>query len=540
MNQDLIIPSAHVDRFAQEHLPARALWPVLEFTLPELQYPPALNCATELLNRNVESGHGGRTVFHFPGGRWTYDDLLATANRIAHVLVDDFGLVSGNRVLLRAPNNPLLAACWFAVLKAGGIVVCTMPLLRARELRYILDHAQVNLALTDARFGDALAEAMAQPASQRVPVTRFGNGELESLALTKSADFADVETAADDVAIIAYTSGTTGRAKGTVHFHRDIMAACDCWPKHVLRASEDDIFCGSPPLAFTYGLGGLILFPMRIGASTLLLEQAAPPQLLEAIQAHRPTVIFTSPTGYRAMLGKIGEYDISSLRKCVSAGETLPLATFEAWKAATGLQVIDGIGATEMLHIFISSADGDVRPGATGRAVPGYTACIVDDDLNELPAGQIGKLAVRGPTGCRYLSDEERQRTYVQRGWNLTGDAYRMDEDGYFWYQARADDMIISSGYNISGPEVENVLLEHACVQECGVVGVPDEERGHIVKAFVVLKSHVQPAESLVKELQTFVKSQIAPYKYPREIEFVTALPRTDTGKLQRFKLREL
>jgi 2-aminobenzoate-CoA ligase len=540
MNQDLIVPSAHVDRFAQEHLPPRALWPVIEFNLPELQYPPALNCATELLDQNVELGHGGRTVFYFPGGSWTYSDLLATANRIAHVLVDDFGLVPGNRVLLRAPNNPLLAACWFAVLKAGGIVVCTMPLLRARELRYILDHAQVNLALTDARFGDALDEAMAQTASRQVPVTRFGNGELESLAMTKPTDFADVETAADDVAIIAYTSGTTGRAKGTVHFHRDIMAACDCWPKHVLRASPDDIFCGSPPLAFTYGLGGLILFPMRIGASTLLLEQAAPPQLLEAIQAHRPTVIFTSPTGYRAMLGKIGEYDVSSLRKCVSAGETLPLATFRAWKDATGVQIIDGIGATEMLHIFISAADDDVRPGSTGRAVPGYTACVVDDALNELPPGQIGKLAVRGPTGCRYLSDEELQRTYVQKGWNLTGDAYRMDEDGYFWYQARADDMIISSGYNISGPEVENVLLEHACVQECGVVGVPDEERGHIVKAFVVLKPHVQPADALVKELQDFVKSQIAPYKYPREIEFVTALPRTDTGKLQRFKLREL
>jgi 2-aminobenzoate-CoA ligase len=540
MKQELIIPSAHVDRYAEQHLPSRELWPVLEFTLPELQYPPALNCATELLDKNVQLGHGARTVFHFPGGRWTYRDLLTNANRIAHVLVDDFGLVPGNRVLLRAPNNPLLAACWFAVLKAGGIVVCTMPLLRARELRYILDHAQVSLALTDARFGDALDEAIAQAGSRQVPVARFGNGEIESLALTKQADFDDVETAADDVAIIAYTSGTTGRAKGTVHFHRDIIAVCDCWPKHVLRASADDIFCGSPPLAFTYGLGGLILFPMRIGAATLLLEQAAPPQLLDAIQLHRPTVLFTSPTAYRAMLGRIAEFDVTSLQKCVSAGETLPIATFEAWKEATGLQIIDGIGATEMLHIFISAADDDIRPGATGRAVPGYTACVVDDDLNELPVGDIGKLAVRGPTGCRYLSDEERQRAYVQKGWNLTGDAYCMDADGYFWYQARADDMIISSGYNISGPEVENVLLEHASVQECGVVGVPDEERGHIVKAFVVLKPPAQPTAPLIKELQDFVKSQIAPYKYPREIEFVSALPRTDTGKLQRFKLREL
>jgi 2-aminobenzoate-CoA ligase len=539
MTQELKTFSAHVDRFAEEHLPARELWPVLEFTLPELQYSAQLNCATELLDRNIERGHGNRTVFHFPGGQWTYDDLLATSNRIAHVLVDDFGLVPGNRVLLRAPNNPLLAACWFAVLKAGGVVVCTMPLLRARELRYILDHAQVNHAITDARFGAALDEAMAQPASRHVPVVRFGNGELESLAENKSPEFENVRTGAEDVAIIAYTSGTTGRAKGTVHFQRDLVAACDCWPRHVLRANADDIFCGSPPLAFTFGLGGLILFPLHIGASTLLLEQAAPPQLLEAIQTHRPTVIFTSPTGYRAMLGRIGEYDVSSLQKCVSAGETLPRATFDAWKDATGVSIIDGIGATEMLHIFISSAGDDIRPGATGRVVPGYRARIVDDQLNEVPVGQIGKLAVRGPTGCRYLADEERQRAYVKDGWNLTGDAYRMDEDGYFWYQARADDMIISSGYNISGPEVENVLLEHVAVQECGVIGVPDEERGHIVKAFIVLKPDIEQHERLVKELQEFVKAQIAPYKYPREIEFVSALPRTDTGKLQRFRLRE-
>ncbi len=540
MKQDVPTHSGHVDRFAEEHLPARDLWPVLDFTLPELHYPAKLNCAEELLDRNVERGHGARTVFHFPGGTWSYDELLSTANRIAHVLVDDFGIVPGNRILLRAPNNPLLAACWFAVLKAGGIVVCTMPLLRARELRYILDHAQVNLAICDDRFSAALDEAIAQPGGRTVTVIRFGNGELESLAQTKSPHFENVQTSAEDVAIVAYTSGTTGRAKGTVHFHRDIIAACDCWPHHVLRATSADIFCGSPPLAFTYGLGGLILFPLRVGASALLLEQAAPPQLLEAIQTHRPTVIFTSPTGYRTMLGKITEYDVSSLSKCVSAGETLPLSTFEAWQQATGLSIIDGIGATELLHIFISSSGADIRPGATGRVVPGYRACIVDDEMNELPPGQIGKLAVRGPTGCRYLADEERQRVYVRNGWNLTGDAYRMDEDGYFWYQARADDMIISSGYNISGPEVENVLLEHACVQECGVVGVPDDVRGHIVKAFIVLKPDVAQHDTLVKELQDFVKSQIAPYKYPREIEFVSALPRTDTGKLQRFKLREL
>jgi 2-aminobenzoate-CoA ligase len=530
--------SAHVDMFARDHLPPWELWPVLEFTLPELQYPEYLNCAVELLDCNVERGRGQQVVFQFPGGQWSYDALLGVANRIARVLVEDMGLVPGNRVLLRGPNNPTMAACWFAVLKAGGIVVSSMPLLRARELQHILQHARIDLAITDARFAADLDEALALSA-HKLPVVRFGNGELESLSERKSENFDNVNTAGDDVAIIAYTSGTTGPAKGTVHFHRDIIAVCDCWPRHVLCANENDLFCGSPPFAFTFGLGALILFPMRAGARSLLLERSTPPDLLASIAAYRPTVLFTSPTAYRAMLSRLSDFDMGSLRTCVSAGEALPLATFRAWQDATGIAIIDGIGATELLHIFISASGKDIRPGSTGRVVPGYRACIVDDAMNEVPVGQIGRLAVRGPTGCRYLADEERQRIYVKQGWNLTGDAYRMDEDGYFWYQARTDDMIISAGYNISGPEVENVLLEHRCVQECGVVGAPDALRGQIVKAYVVLKPDTLPGEGLVKELQEFVKSQIAPYKYPREIEFVAALPRTETGKLQRFRLRE-
>ncbi|HET9441042.1 MAG TPA: AMP-binding protein [Longimicrobiales bacterium] len=523
--------SAHRDTFVRDHLPPRELWPKLEYTLPELKYPRQLNCAVELLDENVERGAGNRTAFHFPGGRCTYAELLELANSIANSLVGMYGLAPGQRVLLRAPNNLMLAACWFAVLKAGGIVVCTMPLLRERELQYILGHARVSLAITDDRFADELVRA-----AGRTPVIRFS----QLTAVGASSAFANVRTAADDVAIIAYTSGTTGEAKGTVHFHRDMIACCDCWPPYVLQPAPEDIFCGSPPFAFTFGLGGLVLFPMRIGASSLLLEQATPPQLLAAIQEFRPTISFTSPTAYRAMLSKIQEFDVSSLRACVSAGEPLPLATFEAWKAATGIEIIDGIGSTEMLHIFISASGRDIRPGSTGKVVPGYTARIVDDNMRDVPVGEIGKLAVRGPTGCRYLANEERQRSYVRDGWNLTGDAYRMDADGYFWYQARSDDMIISSGYNISGPEVENVLLEHPAVLECGVVGVPHDERGQIVKAFIVLKPDVSPSEDLVRELQEHVKQQIAPYKYPRAVQFCDSLPRTNTGKLQRFKLREL
>ena len=540
--------SAHVDTFCRDNLPPRELWPDMDYTrLPELAaYPPRLNCAAELLDKAVEKGWGDRTVLHYPGGKWTYGQLLETANRIAHVLVEDLGVVPGNRVLLRGPNNPMMAACWFAVLKAGGVVVCTMPLLRVRELTYIADVARIRLALCDTRVAAECEQAMATTAAgfrrEGGRVVHFHSatpGSLESLMAGKPGSFDNCDTAADDTALIAFTSGTTGQGKGCMHFHRDVLAACDCFPPHVLKAEADDVFCGSPPLAFTYGLGGLLLFPMRIGASSLLLEQASPPQLLQGIQDHRATVVFTAPTAYRAMAGPAKGFDLSSLRKCVSAGETLPTPTFELWREATGLEIIDGIGSTELLHMFISSSGDDIRPGSTGQVVPGYEAKVIDDEGNEVSSGTIGRLAVRGPTGCRYMNNLERQRTYVQDGWNLTGDSYIQDEEGYFWYQARTDDMIISAGHNISGPEIEAVLLDHPKVAECGVVGVPDEERGQIVKAYVVLRQGFEPSPELVKELQDFVKAEIAPYKYPRAIEFLDTLPRTETGKLQRFKLRE-
>ncbi len=540
--------SAHVDTFCRDNLPPRELWPEMDYTrLPELAaYPPRLNCAAELLDRAVEKGWGGRTVLYYHGGKWTYGQLLETANRIAHVLVEDLGVVPGNRVLLRGPNNPMMAACWFAVLKAGGVVVCTMPLLRVRELTYIADVARIRLALCDARVAAECEQAMSTTAAgfarEGGRVVQFHSatpGSLESLMAGKPASFDNCDTAADDTALIAFTSGTTGQGKGCMHFHRDVLAACDCFPEYVLKAEEDDVFCGSPPLAFTYGLGGLLLFPMRIGASSLLLEQASPPQLLQGIQDHRATVVFTAPTAYRAMAGPAKGFDLSSLRKCVSAGETLPKPTFELWREATGIKIIDGIGSTELLHMFISSSGEDIHPGSTGKVVPGYEAKVIDDEGNEVPPGTIGRLAVRGPTGCRYLNNLERQRTYVQDGWNLTGDSYIKDEEGYFWYQARTDDMIISAGHNISGPEIEAVLLDHPMVAECGVVGVPDEERGQIVKAYVVLRQGFEPSPELVKELQDFVKAEIAPYKYPRAVEFLESLPRTETGKLQRFKLRE-
>ncbi len=530
--------TSHVDTFARDGLPPVERWPTLLFQLPELQYPERLNAATELLDAMC-STFGDRPCVHTDDGAWTYADLAARSNRIARVLVEDMGLVPGNRVLLRAANTPELIACWFAVLKAGGVVVATMPLLRAVELEQIIERAQVSHALTDARIADELEQAQRARPVLRELLTFGPGGELEERAAGKPADFDVVDTASDDVALIAFTSGTTGDPKGCIHFHRDILAVCDTAARHILAPQPDDVFTGTPPLAFTFGLGGLVLFPFRFGASTVPLERPSPEALLEAIQKRNVTTLFTAPTAYRALLRQEGLSEVTSLHTCVAAGEPLPVATSDAWFARTGIRIVDGIGATEMLHIFISAPADRVRPGSTGLPVPGYEAMVVDDDMRPLPPGQVGRLAVRGPTGCRYLSDA-RQATYVRDGWNLTGDAYLVDEDGYFWFQARADDMIISSGYNISGLEVEGALLEHAAVEECAVIASPDEERGNVVKAFVVLAPGIEPDDELVATLQRHVKERIAPYKYPRKIAFVDALPKTQTGKVQRFRLREL
>jgi len=541
-------PTAHVDRFAADNLPPRALWPVMDYsTVPELAaYPARLNAAVALLDDMVAAGHGARTCIHFERRRLSYAALLDMANRAARVLVEDYGLKPGNRVLLRGPNNPMMVACWFAVLKAGGICVTTMPLLRARELTTLIEKAEITLALCDVRLAEEI-----EAARRRAPrLARIGyftatceqghaDADLDRRMARKRTGFANVATAADDVALIAFTSGTTGTPKGTMHCHRDVLAICDCFPRSTFDAGPDDIVCGSPPLAFTFGLGALTLFPMRFGAATVLVEQFNPELLLKTIADYRVTACYTAPTGYRTMADMVGRFDLRSLKKCVSAGEHLPKPTAELWHQATGIKIIDGIGATELLHIFISASRDAVRFGATGRAIPGYQARIVDADGNPVPDGEPGRLAVRGPTGCRYLADPERQRAYVQNGWNLTGDVYRRDQDGYFWYQARADDMIISAGYNIAGPEVESVLLDHPKVKECAVVASPDPQRGHVVKAFVVLREPAEAGPATVQLLQDFVKAEIAPYKYPRAIEFVAALPRTETGKLQRFKLRE-
>lgn len=530
-------PSGHADGFARANLPPPHSWPEFVFDLPELHYPPRLNCAAELLDGAVERGWGGRTALVGAGERLTYAGLLDRVDRIAHVLRHDLGLETGNRVLVRGANCPAMAACILGVIKAGCIAVPTMPLLRARELGAIIDKARVNAVLCAAALAGEI-DALGLP----LPVLLFGGpgpgpNALEQRMARHAGPFAASDTAQDDVCLISFTSGTTGVPKGTMHFHRDVLAICDCFARHVLRSQAADVFIGTPPLAFTFGLGGLLLFPLRVGAAAVLLEKPTPETLLGAIAQHRATVCFTAPTFYRQMAALAAGFDLSSLRASVSAGEALPVATREAWQAATGLAMIDGIGATELLHIFISSAGDDIRPGATGKPVPGYQACILDAQGRPVGPGVIGRLAVKGPTGCRYLADE-RQRDYVRDGWNLTGDAYEMDADGYFYYRSRTDDMIISAGYNIAGPEVEEALLRHPAVAECAVVGRSDPERGQVVEAHVVLRAGQIGSQDLAQQLQEFVKGQIAPYKYPRAILFKERLPRTETGKLQRFKLR--
>jgi 2-aminobenzoate-CoA ligase len=533
--------SGHQDSFARDNLPPRASWPDLRLEEAGLAYPERLNCVAELLDTHVAAGRGGRAAVIANDLHWSYADLAEIVNRIANVLTRDLGMVSGNRVLLRAGNTPMMVAAYLAVIKAGGVAVATMPMLRAGELAYPLRKARIALALCDHRLTAELETARAQvPELARIVAFGSAGSELEALMAQPGYEhFEAVDTARDDVCLIAFTSGTTGEPKGTMHFHQDMLAICDCYGARVLKASPEDRFTGSPPLAFTFGLGGLVLFPMRIGAAMVLPEKAGPADLIDAIERHKVSVVFTAPTAYRAMLDKLDGRDISSLNICVSAGEALPKATFDAWQARTGMPLLDGIGATEMLHIFIGAPREAIRPGSTGLPVPGYEAKIVDAEGRDVPNGTPGRLAVRGPTGCRYLADP-RQAVYVLNGWNITGDTYLRDADGYFWYQARSDDMIVSAGYNIAGPEVEACLLTHEAVAECGVVGAPCPERGQIVKAYVVLREGVTGDAALVKTLQEHVKAGIAPYKYPRAIEFVPALPKTATGKLQRFALRQI
>ncbi|MFI5010787.1 MAG: AMP-binding protein [Hyphomicrobiales bacterium] len=533
--------TAHIDHFAKDHLPPPEDMPDFIFTLPELRYPDRLNCVAELVDSWLGKGHGAQPCFRSLDRSLSYAEFAALVNRIANVLVTEYGLVPGGRVLLRSPNNPLMAAALFAVMKAGGVAVTSMPLLRAKELAFMSDKAKVALALCDHRIMEELEKArLATPGLDTIlPMGGPSSADLMRRVEKASPEFAACPTAAEDICLIAFTSGTTGVPKGAMHNHRDLVATCDTYGKYVLEPRADDVFIGSPPLAFTFGLGGGALFSLRVGAASILLEQAQPDRLIEAIRTLKPTVLFTAPIAYRALLARAQPGDLASLRVCVSAGEALPKATWEAWYKATGIEILDGIGSTEMLHIFIGAPTGKTKPGSTGIPVPGYEAKIVDEQGRDLPRGSVGLLAVRGPTGCRYLADP-RQKAYVRNGWNFTGDTYRLDEDGYYWHQARSDDMIVSAGYNIAGPEVESALLSHPAVLECAVVGAPDlAHETTIVKAYVVIRPGQQLDEALIGQLQEHVKAEIAPFKCPRSITFIEALPRTESGKVQRFVLRE-
>jgi 2-aminobenzoate-CoA ligase len=537
-----LLTSGHVDTFSRDNLPPKHQWP--ELNVNQYAYSQQLNVAVELTDNMVERGFGDHIALIGNGRMRTYKELSDWTNRLAHALVDDYGIQAGNRILIRAANNPALVACWLAATKVGAVVVNTMPMLRAGELSKIVDLANIKLALCDTRLMDEM-DICAQASDILQQVVGFDgtanfDAELDRAALNKPVRFQAVATSADDVALLGFTSGTTGKPKATMHFHRDLLIIADGYAREILQVVPDDVFVGSPPLAFTFGLGGLAIFPLRFGATAILLETASPKEMINIIETYKATICFTSPTAYRVMLNAMEEgADLSSLRIAVSAGETLPASVFEDWRAKTGKTMLDGIGATEMLHIFMSNRVGDAHPACTGKPVSGYQAKIVDEHMQEVPLGEVGKLAVRGPTGCRYLNDE-RQANYVVDGWNLTGDAFFQDKDGYFHFAARTDDMILSSGYNIAGPEVEDCLLGHEAVSECAVVGTPDEHRGQLVNAYIVLNKTYQASDELILKLQDYVKNTIAPYKYPRLVHFIDALPKTETGKIQRFKLKVL
>ncbi|CDZ28904.1 AMP-binding protein [Neorhizobium galegae] len=534
-------PSGHLDTFARDNLPPPDQWP--EIRLDGFDYPEWMNAGVELTDRMVERGFGDNTALIGNGRRRTYKELSDWTNRIAQALTEDYGLKPGNRVLIRSANNPAMVACWLAATKAGAVVVNTMPMLRSGELAKIIDKAEISIALCDTRLMDELVACAKESRFLKQVIgfdgTANHDAELDRAALNKPVRFEAVKTGRDDVALLGFTSGSTGVPKATMHFHRDILIIADAYAKEVLGVTPDDVFVGSPPLAFTFGLGGLAVFPLRFGAAATLLEQATPPKMIEIIETYKATISFTAPTAYRAMLAAMDAgADLSSLRIAVSAGETLPGPVFDEWVKKTGKPILDGIGATEMLHIFISNRLGDSKPACTGKPLTGYEAIVVDDDMNEVPRGTIGKLAVKGPIGCRYLADD-RQKEYVRDGWNLTGDSFVEDEDGYFHFAARSDDMIVSAGYNIAGPEVEAALLKHEAVLECAVIGVSDEARGTIVEAHVVLVKGAEASELMVKILQDHVKAVIAPYKYPRSVVFTDALPKTESGKIQRFRLKQ-
>ena len=524
------------DNFAHINLPSLELQPEYKFfDLPQFNRPEMLNCVDKLLDNHIAAGRGSNICVRTFEETWTYNDLFEKANQIAHVLVDELGLKSGNRVLIRSANNPMMVACWFAVLKAGGIVVATMPLLRSKELTTIINCAEISHAFCDSD----LAEEMNVVQSDFLKnVCFFRNSYLEQLMESKPKTFNNYQSKTDSVALIGFTSGTTGLPKMTAHYHKDILNICEAFPQYALQPTEKDIFAGSPPLGFTFGLGGLVLFPFYFGASTFLIEKPSPDLLLKAIQEYKITICFTAPTAWRIITTKVNDFDISSLRKCISAGETLPLKVWQDWFEATGLKIIDGIGATELLHIFISSNEENMKPGSTGKVITGYEAKIIDANGNELPRNESGRLAVRGITGCKYLNREEKQREYVANGWNITGDIFRQDENGYFYFVARGDDMIISSGYNIAAIEVEAVLLTHEAILECAVVGFPDSARGMLVCAHIVLRKEHDESDELKIQIQNWFKNTAAPYKYPRIINFVDCLPKTETGKIQRFKLK--
>ncbi len=531
--------------------PPRELWPRFGLDFPEArEWPAKLNIAEVLVDDNLK--RGDKPAILYEDRQIKYRELQLMINKFGNAL-KVLDVKPYDRVMLRLPNIPEFIVSSLAVQKLGAVSVPTFTLLKAKELSYIASDCEAKVLITTPSLLEDVEKAKgelktirhivladAKPSEVEAPYIAF---DYLMDDFKEATGLEPVRVDQDEVTLLLYTSGTTGPPKGCIHTHRHYLAVADCYAKNVLQAREDDVWGGPPTMAFAYGHTGLICNPLRHGATTSLVGSGRfePASMFQLIEKHGISVFYGVPTAYRTMVAlkhERGKYDFSSLRVCVTAGEPCPPSLYYTIKEFFGCEVLEHMGCTELFNGFISTRFGQVKPGSMGLAVPGYDVRILGDDGNEVKTGEVGHLAVAGPIGIRYWKLPEKQAESVRNGWNHTGDMAYKDEEGFFWFASRSDDIIKTAAYRVSPHEVEEALIKHGAVAEAGVIGVPDLERGQIIKAFIVLKPDHKPSSRLEEELRVFVKDQIAPYKAPKEVEFVKELPKTETGKIRRAELK--
>ena len=543
----------------EEYLPPEEMRPEKVYSIPEVQdYPARLNPARELLDRNVEEGRGGKPALLFQDRVITYGALAEQANRLGNVLASH-GVEEEDRVVILSPNQPLSLVANFAALKLGAVPVPASPLLSPPEVSWVINNSEARALLVHTAMLPLVEKARPEFSSEPVvlglapPSDELSKADVESvLPLMEKADAAleAVLREKDRVGILLYTSGTTGKPKGVVHLVEEILAVADTFGHYGWKLRDDDVVFSPAPLAFAAGYGAMAIIPFRFGAAVSIMPRFEPEAAFETVQQHHATVLTILPTSYRKMLqveGAEKRFDLSSVRMCTGGGEALTAETYGQWLDRFGLEIFEGFGTTEMFYVFVSVAVTEkAKPGSIGTPVPGYEVKVVSEEGNEVGPGEIGRMVAKGPTGTLYWRPQEengrlmesQRHAVVGKGWNVVGDYLYGDEDGYFWFVSREDDLIKSSGYRIGPEEIEMVILKHPAVADAGVIGVPDPVRGQNTKAFVVLTEGYAPSGELKQEIIDFCRNDIAVYKLPREVEFVETLPRTVTGKLLRRVLR--